>query len=206
MSCFFTVKQSTCNEIKVKRSRFICTLFPVKTIEETKTGISDIANQHKTANHNCWAYIVGNNGKTFHSSDAGEPSGTAGKPMLNMLQKYQLANVGCVVTRYFGGIKLGIRGLIEAYGESVEKTIEQTSLIKIVEIKKFNIETDYKFFEIFKYQLEQHGAEVVSVEYQKNIDLLIQIEKEKSVELENYLQSMQQAGKISILPSCLGPK
>jgi len=89
----------------------MCTLGYVDSLEKAKQFISRISKENKTANHNCWAYILGEKGELFHCSDAGEPSGTAGKPMLNALQSHCMTNIAAVVTRHFGGVKLGVRGL-----------------------------------------------------------------------------------------------
>src|SRR5687768_10618077 len=111
---FFIIDRDFEAEVKIKNSVFICHLRPAQTVEEAKAFISEISGQYKDATHNCWAYITGKNGDIFHSSDAGEPAGTAGKPILNTLNKYRLTNISAVVTRYYGGVKLGVRGLIDA--------------------------------------------------------------------------------------------
>ena len=165
MKYFYSVSQDRAVETKIKRSRFIAHLRYVSTMPEAKEFISEISAQHKTANHNCWAYIVGEKGQTFHSSDDGEPSGTAGQPMLNALKKHDMTNVAVVVTRYFGGVKLGIRGLIEAYGESVQQAIEAEKLLKLVKKISYIIETSYAFAEIFKYNVEKMQAEITNSEY-----------------------------------------
>ena len=100
--------------LKIRRSTFIGYVVSVSSIESAKKAISERASTHNRATHNCWAYILGYEGETVHSSDAGEPSGSAGRPILNALKSSALTNVAAVVTRYYGGVKLGIRGLIEA--------------------------------------------------------------------------------------------
>ena len=199
MKYFFSVKEARTVEIKIKRSTFIAHLAYVEDIKAAKEFITKIADQHKTANHNCWAYIVGEKGETFHSSDAGEPSGTAGQPMLNMLKKHEMTSISCVVTRYFGGVKLGIRGLIEAYGESVEAAIADKKLLKLVKLKDYQIETDYSFAETFKYQIGQMQAEVVKAEYSEIVKMFLQIEEHFSEDLGEYLQELSAAGKIKLL-------
>jgi len=107
-------------EIKIKKSLFIGYLKHVNDAEAARNFIREIKKLHKQANHNCSAYIVGN---ICFSSDDREPRGSAGRPILNMLRRYEMTNVVLVVTRYFGGVELGIRGLIEAYGKVAEETI-----------------------------------------------------------------------------------
>ncbi|MCL2065116.1 MAG: YigZ family protein [Candidatus Cloacimonetes bacterium] len=109
-------------KLKIKKSLFIGHIKYVEDTESARIFIREVKKRHKQANHNCSAYIIG---ETFFSSDDREPSGTAGRPILNMLKKYNMTNVVLVVTRYFGGVELGIRGLIVAYGEVAEGTINE---------------------------------------------------------------------------------
>ena len=198
MNYFYSIEKDRKVETKIKRSTFIAHLHFVETMKEAKDYISKIAAEHKTANHNCWAYIVGEKGETFHSSDAGEPSGTAGLPMLNALKKHNMTNTVAVVTRYFGGVKLGIRGLIDAYGENVENVIEKSPLKKLVKTSEFNITTTYDFGEILKHKIKNMGATISDIEYSDMIKLKISIEDHDKEELEKYLKEMERAGKIIV--------
>ncbi|MFO7896110.1 MAG: YigZ family protein [Candidatus Cloacimonadales bacterium] len=199
MHYYYSVAKPRQLELKIKRSRFIAHLAYAEDIETAKAFIAEISEQHKTANHNCWAYIVGEQAEVFHASDAGEPSGTAGQPMLNMLKKYEMTNIVAVVTRYFGGVKLGIRGLIEAYGSSVEAVITAQKLAKLVKWQNYEVELSYALAESFKYQIEQMQAQVLASEYQAAVRIKFQVEAHLKAELENYLQQMQAAGKLKIL-------
>ena len=199
MNYFYSIEKDRRTETKIKRSTFIVHLHSVESMKEAKNYISKIAAEHKTANHNCWAYIVGDKGETFHSSDAGEPSGTAGLPMLNTLKKHNMTNIVAVVTRYFGGTKLGIRGLIDAYGESVENAIAKSPLKKLVKTSEFNITTTYDFGEILKHKITNMGATISDIEYSEKIKLKITIEDHDKEVLEKYLKEMERAGKLIIL-------
>jgi uncharacterized YigZ family protein len=199
MHYYYSVAAERQVETKIKRSRFIAHLAYAADIDSAKAFISEVASRHKTANHNCWAYIVGEQAEIFHASDAGEPSGTAGQPMLNMLKKYEMTNIVAVVTRYFGGVKLGIRGLIEAYGESVEAAIKTDKLLKLVKLQHYQVELAYALGESFKYQIEQMQAEIIATDYTDVVRISLQVEEHLKGEVENYLQQMQAAGKISIL-------
>ena len=117
-----TVNIQASYEMKIKKSRFIGQLQYVEDLESAREFIKEIKKLHKQANHNCSAYIIGD---TYFCSDDREPSGSAGRPILNMLRRYKMNNVVLVVTRYFGGVELGIRGLIEAYGETAAGTIRE---------------------------------------------------------------------------------
>jgi uncharacterized YigZ family protein len=196
MEYYYSILKDRKTETKIKRSTLIAHLHFVESMKEAKNYISKIAAEHTTANHNCWAYIVGEKGETFHSSDAGEPSGTAGIPMLNALKKHNMTNIAIVVTRYFGGVKLGIRGLIDAYGESVENAIARSPLTKLVKTIEFNITTTYDFGEILKHKIKNIGATISDIEYSDKIKLKISIEDQRKEGLENYLYEIERAGKI----------
>ena len=120
---FTSVAKEFRHEYVVEKSRFITTVYPCKTEEEAQTFISRINKEFWDARHNCTAYALGPQQEQQRSSDNGEPSGTAGKPMLEVLKKTGITNVAVVVTRYFGGIKLGAGGLIRAYSHSVAETL-----------------------------------------------------------------------------------
>lgn len=199
MKYYYSVTKDRVKELKIKRSVFIAHLHYVQTMQEAKEYISTIVDEHKTANHNCWAYIVGEKGETFHSSDAGEPSGTAGQPMLNALKKHEMTNIVAVVTRYFGGVKLGIRGLIEAYGETVEAAIELTPLKKLIKLSSNKITCGYDLAKQLKYKIEQLNAEISNVEYTADVTISISIEEHLKDDLEKYLIELEKAGKLKII-------
>ena len=176
-----------------------CYVKDLKTIAEAKNFISEINSQYKTANHNCWAYVIGKNADVFHSSDAGEPSGTAGQPMLNALKKHKMTNIVSVVTRYFGGVKLGIRGLIEAYGETIEAAIELSPLKKLIKLSSYKISCEYDLADQLKYKIKQLKAEIKKVEYTAEVTILISIEDHIKDNLEKYLIELEKAGKLKII-------
>ncbi len=199
MKYYYSVAKDRKKELKIKRSTFIAHLHYVQTMHEAKEYISTIADDHKTANHNCWAYIVGDKAETFHSSDAGEPSGTAGQPMLNALKKHEMTNIVAVVTRYFGGVKLGIRGLIEAYGETVEVTIKVSPLRKLIKLNSYIVSCGYDLAEQLKYKIEQLDAEINNVDYTADVTISISIEEYIKDDLEKYLLELERAGKLKII-------
>lgn len=196
MSYFYTVSEEITTEIKIKRSRFITHLAQVDSMSEAKEYIHTVSKNYQTANHNCWAYVVGDKAENEHSSDAGEPSGSAGKPMLNALKKNNMTYVTAVVTRYFGGVKLGIRGLIEAYGLAVLEAISQKPLKKIVSLVIYQISTSYDFAEILKYQLNELSAGILDISYGVNVTLKIEVEDKLNDVVCNYLQEQKNKSKI----------
>lgn len=125
-----TIKEDNQHEIEIKKSRFICFLKRIESEEEAKDFIQQIKKEHWKANHNCSAFVLGERSEIQRSSDDGEPSGTAGVPMLEVLKKNELINVCAVVTRYFGGTKLGAGGLIRAYSGSVAQAIADTGIVE----------------------------------------------------------------------------
>lgn len=141
----YNIKENIENTIVINKSKFITYLIKINNEEEVLNSLKYIKEKYKDATHYCYSYITGNI-KRFN--DDGEPSGTAGMPILNVLENNQLTNVLCVVVRYFGGIKLGAGGLVRAYTKSVTEALKNTSIIEIKSGFKITIEFDY---EILKY-------------------------------------------------------
>ena len=196
MHYFYSVGEDRRIEIKIRRSVFIAHLHYAETMQSAKEYISQIAAEHKTANHNCWAYVLGEQGEIFHSSDAGEPGGTAGQPMLNVLKKHDMTNIVAVVTRYFGGIKLGVRGLIEAYSQSVEEAVQSAPLKKLMKFVSYKISTGYDFAEILKHRIISMNASIAETKYAVEVTLTVHTEEHLAAELEKFLREMEKAGKI----------
>lgn len=195
----YLIKETVSSEIKIKSSTFICTIGYAETIEEAKDFISNISTKYKDATHNCWAYIIGKKGEIFHSSDDGEPSGTAGKPMLNTLNKHNLTNIASVVTRYYGGTKLGVRGLIEAYSESVEDSISKASIEEWIEKSYYTVSVSYDFSEILKHKIKSMSGEITNISYTDQVSIDICIETHKSEDLYLYLDELKKRGLLKFL-------
>ena len=193
---FFSIEHGRTTTIKIKRSIFICTLEYVESIEKAKNFISRISKENKTATHNCWAYILGEKGDIFHSSDAGEPSGTAGKPMLNTMKSHGMTNIAAVVTRHFGGVKLGVRGLIEAYSVSVKNTIELKKLKKLVQTISILIEVSYEFNDTLLNQIKNYLVQIKNTAYTDKIVHTIEIELKNLAKVERLLSEYQSRGKL----------
>lgn len=140
---YLTVKESGTHETEIKKSRFICTLARIKTEDEAKEIIQAIKKEHWKASHNCHAYILGDKSDCQRSSDDGEPSGTAGIPMLEILKKRQLINTLAVVTRYFGGTELGKGGLIRAYGGAVNEALDTIGIVEGKLQQEITLTIDY---------------------------------------------------------------
>lgn len=144
MSDFYkTLKGESRAKYTEKMSRFLSFAYPVTTSEEAKVIVKRIANEYHDARHVCWAYMIGTARNEYLSSDNGEPSGTAGKPILGQINSFGLTNVVIAVVRYFGGIKLGTSGLIVAYREAARLAIEAGEILECHEQAQFSIQFPY---------------------------------------------------------------
>jgi len=193
---FYSIGNQRKARIKIKRSIFICTLKYVDTIEQAKTFITRTAKENKTASHNCWAYILGQKGDIFHCSDAGEPAGTAGKPMLNMMQSFCMSKIAAVVTRHFGGVKLGVRGLIDAYGSCVRQTLDLKPLRKIIDSMEIYIEVSYEFNEMMMAQIKKYLTRINDTSYSDKIMYWVEIEVKDSAKVSKLLSQYQDQEKL----------
>lgn len=157
-----TIKEPIQCEINVKKSQFICSLYPTRTKAESKEIIQRLNKQYNDATHNCTAYIV-SDGEGF--DDDGEPGGTAGKPMINVLRKNELHNVTAIVTRYFGGIKLGAGGLVRAYSKSVMEAIGEAEILEIEEYDVYQIIFEYSDIKTADTEVRNNSLEVIDKQY-----------------------------------------
>jgi uncharacterized YigZ family protein len=141
---YLTIDQENTAEIKVKGSKFIGTIRPVPTDQAAFEFINHISKKYYDATHNCYAYLIGHQPSIIaRTNDAGEPAGTAGLPILNVIKGKNLTDVAIVVTRYFGGTKLGKGGLVHAYSECTQKTIEQCNIERKYIYERIQLEFDY---------------------------------------------------------------
>lgn len=184
MKEFITIKENVVTEIVEKKSKFIANLIYVDSIQDAENIIKDIKKKYFDARHNCIAYRIVENEKIVErSSDDGEPSGTAGAPMLTILQKNNLANVLVIVTRYFGGILLGTGGLVRAYSESTIKAIEEADKVEMILGEELEVVLDYNNFENFKYYCKNNEINIVNPQYTENIVCKIEINADKKQKL-----------------------
>lgn len=177
MEEFTTIEENVSTEIVEKKSKFIANLFYVETVEEAENIIRETRKKYFDARHNCITYRVLENGQIIEkASDDGEPSGTAGAPMLNILQKNEFANVLIIVTRYFGGILLGTGGLVRAYSDSLLKAIENSKKILKCLGQQYEIRIDYSEFENFKYYCKKNNIYIEKLEYGEDIVCIISMQ------------------------------
>ena len=179
MDSFITIKDNIQAELVEKKSRFIANLFYVESVKEAEEIIKIIKKKYFDARHNCIAYRVLEKDRLIEkSSDDGEPSGTAGAPMLNILQKNNLKNVLVIVTRYFGGILLGTGGLVRAYSNSLLQAIEISNKVEKCYGQELKVVLDYNEFENFKYYCKNNKINIVDNQYLENIVCKIEVEEQ----------------------------
>lgn len=196
MKNFKTILKDGICEEEIKKSRFICHLKRITTEEEGRAYIAQIKKEHYKANHSCSAMIIGENSDIKRSSDDGEPSGTAGVPMLTVLEKQELTNVVAVVTRYFGGIKLGAGGLIRAYAGSVANAISEIGKVAVKELEGFQVNLSYPQYQTFANFLEAEGLTESDPLFLESVTTTIYLEPEVVEEtLERLVEFYQ--GKIT---------
>ena len=174
-----TIKEDGQVQEEIKKSRFICHAKRVYNEEEARDFISVIKKEHYKATHNCSAFIVGERSEIKRTSDDGEPSGTAGVPMLGVLENHNLTNVCVVVTRYFGGIKLGAGGLIRAYAGSVALAVKEIGIIEIKEQAGIQIHMTYAQYQEYGNFLKEHNLIELETNFTEKVDTMIFIDKEK---------------------------
>ena len=172
---FLTIAQDTTNEIIIKKSRFICSLFRVESEEQAQAAIAKSNKLHRKATHNCFAYLIGDHDQIQRESDNGEPSGTAGIPILESLKLAKIHNVVAVVTRYFGGIKLGAGGLIRAYSNTTTEAIHQAGLVQRIKQAILKITVTYALHDPLLYYLKENKLEVAGEEYGVNVETSIYV-------------------------------
>lgn len=174
---FITIAKNTSFEMVIKKSRFICSIGRANTEEAAQDFIAQVQTANRKANHNCFAYMIGDKDQVQRESDNGEPSGTAGVPILESLQLAKLHNVVAVVTRYFGGIKLGAGGLIRAYSNVTTNAIHQAGLVQRVLQTAVDITVSYAQHDKLLYFLKEQQVEVANEAYGVDVTVTIFVDQ-----------------------------
>lgn len=170
-----------------KMSRFLAFAFPVRSAVEARETIARVANEYHDARHVCWAYMIGADCKEFLSSDNGEPSGTAGKPILGQIRSAQLTNIVIAVVRYFGGIKLGTSGLIVAYREAARMALEAAEIVIGHEMASISFTFPYQSMNAVMQLIKGSEAKVVSQEFDNTCAVTLSIRSDHAVNLSTRL-------------------
>ncbi len=178
-------KKQVETEIVEKKSRFIANIFYIENTNQAEEKIKEIKKKYFDARHNCYAYrVLEEKQITQKSSDDGEPAGTAGAPILNVLEKNNIINTVVIITRYFGGILLGTGGLVKAYSESTIKGINEAEIIEIEEGYEIKLTISYSDFDTFKYFCNKEKIEIEKEEYLENINVFVNIPERKLEKIE----------------------
>lgn len=170
LQSYLTVAGEGTHEIVIEKSRFICHLSRVSTEEEAQNFINHIKKQHWNATHNCSAYVIGENDQIQKANDDGEPSGTAGVPMLEVLKKRNLKDTCAVVTRYFGGIKLGAGGLIRAYGKSVSEGLNHVGVVERKLMRVMYTTVNYTWLGKLENELRESPYQIKDIHYADDVE------------------------------------
>ena len=184
----YTIAEPIRQEITIEKSRFICSLAKVATEEEAQEFIKKIKKEYWDATHNCSAYVIGENSKAERSSDDGEPSGIAGLPMLEVLRKNSLYNVAAVVTRYFGGVKLGAGGLVRAYTGSVAEAVEAAGRAEVVPMGVYSFLWDVDAVgKVLNILYQQELFAIGDVDYGTRAKICVIVPRADKEKTENWL-------------------
>ncbi len=198
-----TVYRGAEAEIVEKKSRFIATVCPVKSEEEALVFIESLKKKYWNATHNCFAYVIGDHFQTQRCSDDGEPSGTAGRPMLDVLLGEAVHDTAVVVTRYFGGTLLGTGGLVRAYQASVKAGLSASTVITKCFGKKISVQTDYTGLGKIQYILGQRSLKILNSEYTDSVMLHVLLpETEAKVVMEEITEGTNGQAVMEVLADC----
>ena len=172
-----TLAKAVTARLEIKKSEFIAYAYPVHTREQAMFHVEQLREKYPDARHHCWAYIIGdpNNTTSAGFDDDGEPNGTAGRPILNVLQHKAIGNIIIIVVRYFGGIKLGAGGLTRAYAGSAQAVVDVMRLTPYVPMTKIEVQTDFANESQIRYLVENVGGVVMDVSYSKVVVLAVSL-------------------------------
>lgn len=181
---FYTIKNECKAEITEKKSKFICNIFHVESVKDAEEKLNMIRKKYHDARHNCYVYKVFEE-NVFKASDDGEPSGTAGVPMLNIVNGRNLSNVLVVVTRYFGGILLGTGGLVRAYSLATTTALENANIVMQEMGLEAEFFVEYKELEELKYIMKNRNINIINLEYAEKIKVIVQGKEENILKILN---------------------
>ena len=176
------------HELVVKKSRFIARLLPVDSRDAVNAAVAQARLDYPDARHHCWAYLLGTpeDASSAGMSDDGEPAGTAGKPILNVLQHGHLGNVLVVVIRYFGGVKLGAGGLVRAYSAATQQVLEQAPAQTLRRWQVYNAQLDFSQEQSLRHFLSGAGAQIDAVDYGEGVGMRVRIALEGEEDLTRF--------------------
>ena len=193
---FFTVTEQIENTIVIERSKFICSIKNVIDEDEAKAFIESVRKKHSLANHNCYAYIADDKGLVQKFSDDGEPQGTAGLPMLDVLKNKRMFKTVVVVTRYFGGVKLGTGGLVRAYGGSVVECLQKAKIVNMQQAVFMSVTLDYELYSKFLKLLSGSNVCLLNTEFANSVTVDFSVKNDyHKIFIDNLTETFN--GKVS---------
>ena len=198
MKKFITIKENNYDEFVEKKSTFITHLVRVTSEEEAREFVQKMKKKHYDATHVCSCYVVGDNNEITRANDDGEPSGTAGAPMLDVLVKNEIKNVCATVIRYFGGTKLGTGGLVRAYGGGVINALKNATLVERKDALEIRLELDYSLNGKIEYEIEKTNFIVNNLEYTDKIIYTIYVMEEDYDSFQSWIANLTN-GQFKIL-------
>lgn len=200
---FFTVARQSESLYECKRSKFISNVFPVQDADDAEYFLDMVRRKYRDATHNVYAYTVGLNNEIQRFSDDGEPSGTAGRPVLEVIKANNLRNVLIVLTRYFGGTLLGAGGLVRAYSESATIGIKNSGIIKKINCNVYEIIITYDILGKLQWEFEQQNIRILETEYGENVKIRACIPKSSVCDLEQLVLNITSGtAQIQLTGSC----
>jgi len=188
---YYTIEKSAVAEFKDRGSKFIGYAYPVKNVDEFKDRLNEVKKEHPKATHHCFAYRLGLDGNTFRVSDDGEPSGTAGRPILGQIDSKELVNTLVVVVRYFGGTLLGVPGLINAYKSAAALALQIAPQAQKQVEKEYTVQFDYTQVNEVMTLVKQYNCRVVRQEMQLFCNMTIAIPKNRVTEVVYKLKELR---------------
>ncbi|MFK7797504.1 MAG: YigZ family protein [Aureispira sp.] len=175
---------------KEKGSKFIAYVYEVDSEETVRTCLEEVQKLHNKARHYCYAYRIGKDGNRFRANDDGEPSGTAGRPILGQIDSFGLTNLLAVVVRYFGGTKLGTSGLKRSYKTATQDALEQATIIERIVVSSYQVVFDYVATSAVMNFIKQEGFAIKSMDYQEKTTLLVQVRQSEAQRFETTLNKI----------------
>lgn len=188
---YYTIGSPGMAEFKDRGSKFIACAYPVQSVADFKKNIESVRKEHPKATHHCFAYRLGQDGNTFRVNDDGEPSGTAGKPILGQIDNKQLTDILIVVVRYFGGTLLGVPGLINAYKNAAALVLQTTPIVqKPIEIR-YSLQFDYTIMNEVMHIIKQYNVSVIEKEMNLFCRMLIGIQRSRSEDIIYHFKQLR---------------
>ncbi len=183
-----TIRNRATGQYKEKGSKFIAIALPVKDESEVKRELESIRKEYYDARHHCYAYVIGFNREAYRINDDGEPSGTAGRPIHGQILSYDLTNVLIVVVRYFGGIKLGVSGLINAYKTSAGDALSQAEITEMTVNEVYEVNFDYTAMNEIMKIVKEENLELLSTKFDLDCSLTFKIRKKEADRVNNRIR------------------